>query len=88
MNPQSPKHVVVLQIPKNAGVAAVLGLFLGPVGLLYAGRLLPAVIMFFVGGIAELVTFGFGLIIIGPICAVWAYSAANAYNKKLLAGSS
>lgn len=88
MNPQSQKHVVVLQIPKNAGVAAVLGLFLGPVGLLYAGRLLPAIIMFFVSGIIGLFTFGFGLAFIFPICAIWAYSAANSFNKELLTKNS
>lgn len=81
------RQVVIVELPKNPAAAALLGFLLGPMGLIYAGRIWPAVIMFIVSGCVALVTFGIGLFIVWPICAVWAYSSAKAYNKKLMAGT-
>jgi hypothetical protein len=88
MNTTTQKQVVILQVPKNPGVAALLGCLLGPIGLFYAGRLWPAVIMFFLGGFVVVFTFGLGLVIVLPICAIWSYSSAKAFNQKLMEGAS
>lgn len=42
--------------------------------------------MFIVNLCVALVTFGFGLILTWPICGIWGYKAAQASNKKMLAG--
>jgi hypothetical protein len=77
--------MVIVGGTKSVGIAILLGVFFGPLGLLYAS-VLGGIIMFFVSLIVWIFTFGFGLFIIWPICAVWAVIAANSYNQTLLAG--
>lgn len=80
---QQPQRMVVVPT-KSVGLATLLGVFLGPVGLLYS-TILGAIVMFFVNILVGLVTLGFGLFLTWPICGVWAYVATNSYNAKLLA---
>lgn len=70
---------------KSVGLAIFLGAAFGPLGLLYS-TIIGAVVMFLVNIFVGLVTFGFGLFLTWPICAVWAAVAAQAYNRRLLAG--
>ena len=77
------KQVIVVQSTKNPGMAALLGCLFGPLGLLYS-TVKGAIIMFFVNLLVGIFTLGFGLFLTWPICGVWGYKAANAYNKKLL----
>jgi hypothetical protein len=67
---------------KSTGLAFVLALFFGPLGLLYS-TVTGGIIMFFVSLFIGLVTFGFGLIIGWIICIIWAMIAVNSYNAKL-----
>jgi len=83
---QPQPTVVIVQSTKSAGIAAILGIFFGPVGLLYAG-IRPALLMFVVNIIVGVCTFGFGLIFTWPLCGLVGWSAANAANKKLLASA-
>jgi hypothetical protein len=76
---------IVIQSTKNAGLALGLGLFFGPIGLLYSS-IAGAIIMFLVGIPVVIFTAGFGLLFTQPVCAIWGFVAANAYNKKLLEG--
>ena len=82
-NPQP--RVIVVQATKNPGTAALLGCLFGPIGLLYS-TMTGAIVMFIVNLCVGLVTFGFGLILTWPICGIWGYKAAQASNKKMLAG--
>lgn len=79
-------QVVILQIQKSPMLAAVLGFFFGPLGLLYVG-LVPALIMLGVNLVVGLFTLGFGLFLTWPVCAVVGWSRANYVNKQMMAGS-
>ncbi len=78
-----PVHPVVVQSTKNAGLAAGLGFFFGPLGMLYA-TVKGAIIMFLVNIVIAIFTLGIGLLFTFPICAIWAYMAAKKYNERLL----
>jgi len=84
MSTATERQVIVVTSPKNAGIAAVLAFFFGPLGLLYVGWV-PALIVFCIEVPVGLLTFGIGLLVLHPICAVIGYMSASAYNKKLLA---
>ena len=73
--------VIVGQNKKSTGVALLLSLFFGPLGLLYAsvsGGIIMLVVSLFVG----FVTLGIGLIVTNIICVIWAVIAVQNHNKK------
>jgi len=89
----------VVKSTKSIGVAILLTLFLGPIGLFYASiiggiimTLLPFGLLFlFIVGLATEIAAITGLVILISIfywliCIVWAIIAVNGYNKKLIAG--
>lgn len=78
----TPAQVIVVQSPKSPGVAAILGFFLGPLGLLYS-TVAGAVTMFFVNLVIGLLTLGLGLILTWPVCALWGYVAAKSHNARI-----
>lgn len=75
-------QTIIIKSQKSAGTAALLGIFFGPLGMLYS-TITGAVVMFFVTGIVAFFTVGFGLILTQPICAIWAYSAAKKENNTV-----
>ncbi len=79
----SPRQQIVVVSTKSAGLAILLAVLFGPLGLLYS-TIMGAAVMFIVNIIAAVVTMGFGLILTWPICGIWAFVAVNSYNKKLL----
>jgi hypothetical protein len=81
---QPPQRIVVVQA-KSTGLAIVLAVLFGPIGLLYS-TVMGAAVMFIVNIIVAVVTVGFGLLLTWPICGIWAFVAVNAHNKKLLEG--
>jgi hypothetical protein len=81
---QQPQRIVVVPA-KSVGLAIFLGVFFGPIGLLYSS-VTGAIVMFIVNIVALVATLGFGLFLTWPICGVWAAVAAKSYNEKLLAG--
>lgn len=81
---QQPQRIVVVPT-KSVGLAIFLGVFFGPIGLLYS-TVTGAIVMFVVNILVGLVTLGFGLFITWPICGVWAAVATKNHNEKLLAG--
>jgi hypothetical protein len=83
MSTESARQVIIVQSPKNPGVAAILGFLFGPLGLLYVGWK-PALIMFIIVVPTAVLTVGFGLLLTQPVCAVVGYMCVNAANKKLL----
>jgi len=68
---------------KSPGVAILLTILFGPIGMLYS-TILGAIVMFIVSVLVALVTLGFGLILTWPICVLWAALAAVAYNRKIM----
>lgn len=77
----TPQFVVAIS-PKNVGVAILLTLFFGPLGMSYstvAGAIIMCIVTLFVG----LGTFGLGLVLIWPVSIIWGAIAADSYNKQL-----
>jgi hypothetical protein len=85
---QPPQQIVVVRT-KSAGIAILLAVIFGPLGLLYS-TVMGAIVMFIVNILVILlsvVTMGFGLILLiftWPTCAIWALVAVKSHNKKLL----
>jgi len=80
----TPQHVIVTPT-KSMGVAILLTVLFGPLGMLYA-TIPGALLMIVVGGVLALMTLGISLLITWPICVIWAAVAVNNYNGRLLAG--
>jgi hypothetical protein len=78
----APTHVVVVGTAKDPTTAALLGFFLGPLGLLYS-TLPGAAIMFGASVVVGLLTFGLGLFVLWPVSAVVGYRAAKSSNERV-----
>ena len=85
VQPTQPNIVVVVPL-KSTGLAIILAVVFGPIGLLYSS-VLGAIVMFVVNIIVGIVTLGFGLFLTWPICGLWAALAVMSHNKKLLGAS-
>jgi hypothetical protein len=81
--PQKPPQAVIVMLPKSVGLAILLTVLFGPLGMLYS-TIWGGVIMFIVTLVVGIPTLGFGLILTWPICIIWAAVAVNSYNKNLL----
>ena len=69
------------------GIAILLAILFGPLGMLYS-TVLGGLIMFSVNLLIVLLTCGFGsflILITWPICVVWAAIAVDSHNKKVMA---
>lgn len=82
MSMNMPGQTIVVYAPKSAGTAFALGLFFGPLGMLYSTGL-GAVVMFVVASVVAFFTLGFGLLLVWPICGIWAAMAASSYNTRM-----
>ena len=83
--PLSSTHqtTVVIAATKSVGVAIILSIIFGPLGMLYStvtGGITMMVISLLVG----IFTLGFGLFLTWPICVIWAAMAANGHNSGLI----
>jgi hypothetical protein len=77
----------VVVIPtKSMGISIILTFLFGPLGMFYS-TITGGIIMLVLTTIIGIVTFGIGLIIMWPICIVWAAIATNSYNKYLIGSS-
>jgi hypothetical protein len=81
---EQPQRVVITST-KSMGVAIILTVLFGPLGMLYS-TILGGVIMCVISLIVGIVTLGFGLLLTWPICIIWAAVATSSFNKKLLQG--
>lgn len=79
---QNQHQTIVVYTPKSAGTAFALGLFFGPLGMLYSTGL-GAVVMFIVTPVVAFFTVGFGLLLTQPVCAIWAAMAASSHNTRI-----
>ncbi len=88
--PQQLQRVIVTPT-KSVGIAILLTVLFGPVGMLYStilGGLIMIAVTFVIGMIG-LLTLGLGLLLLiplWPVYIIWAAVAVNSYNKKLLEG--
>lgn len=79
--PEKPRTIIV-KGEKSMGIAILLTFLFGPLGMLYS-TVTGGIVMMFLGGFILLITFGFGALLIWPICIIWAAIATNQYNNKL-----
>lgn len=71
-----PQTVIHIHADKSPGIAILLTVLLGPLGMFYS-TITGAIVMLIVSFLVAIVTFGLGLIITWPICIIWAYVAAK-----------
>ena len=77
---QVTNHLPALKPEKSVGLAATLGFLFGPLGMLYStGQ--GALTMFLIALMATAVLPGSALLL-APVCAIWAATAANHTNEK------
>lgn len=74
-------HVLAIS-PKSVGIAILLTVLLGPLGMLYS-TVGGAVIMLIISVLLGIFTFGLSLFITWPICIIWSAIAADFYNRRL-----
>ena len=67
---------------KSARVAILLTALFGPLGMFYS-TVSGAIIMLIVSVVVASMTLWFGLILVWPVCIVYAALAANEHNRKL-----
>jgi len=82
MNHPSAAQPVLVETPKSMGVAILLAFLFGPLGLLYA-TVKGGLIMMGISVLVGIVTFGLGLVVIWPVCMVWAAVASKNHNERL-----
>lgn len=80
-------QIIVTQSPKSMGIALILALLLGPLGLLYA-TVKGGIIMIVASAVFAFFTLGISLFITQSICVLWAYFAVKKYNESLLGHAS
>jgi len=82
--PPTHSTVVMVTATKSVGVAVLLAICFGPLGMFYAtvgGGITMLIITF----VVALFTLGLGVFITWPICVIWAAIATNSYNAAVVA---
>lgn len=79
--------VIIAQAPKSMGIAILLTVLFGPLGLLYS-TVKGGIIMIVVGIVVGVLTLGLGALITWPVAIVWSYIATKKYNEQLYSGNS
>ena len=74
--------IVVVRPPKSVGVAILLTIFFGPLGMLYS-TVPGAFVMMLVSFVLFFLTAGFSVLITWRICIIWGALAADSYNRGL-----
>lgn len=78
-------QVIIAKSPKSVGIALILTLLFGPLGLLYS-TVKGGLILIVVGAVLGILTLGMAFIVVWPISIVWSYFAVKKYNEALYAG--
>jgi hypothetical protein len=77
------RQIIVVTTQKSVGIAILLTILFGPLGMLYS-TILGGFVMFFLGGAFVVLTGGIGFLVTWPICIVWGAMAADSHNKSIL----
>lgn len=75
--------IIVIKNRKSVGLAILLTILFGPLGMLYS-TILGAIIMTIVSIVIGFLTVGIGLFFIWPICIIWGALAASKTNNTLI----
>lgn len=79
---QSTQTVIVTKAAKSMGIAIILAVLLGPLGLFYS-TIIGGIVMAIVSLVVGFLTVGFGLLLTWPICVLWAAVAVGMHNKRI-----
>lgn len=77
--------VAVVNGTKSVGIAVLLTVLFGPLGMLYS-TVSGALIMIVVSIVLGFFTLGFSLFLTWPVSIVWGVMAASAHNQRVLGG--
>lgn len=77
-----PQQIVILE-SKSVGVAILLSIFFGPLGMLYS-TVVGGIIMLVISLPLAIFTLGISLFITHPICVIWGALAAGRSQKKTI----
>ena len=83
--PDAPQVVVTVST-KSVGIAILLCVIFGPLGMFYS-TVMGAIIMLIVSLIVAVVTAGFGLFLTWPVSIIWGALAVKKYNQALLSST-
>ena len=78
---EHPSHPAIMTTPKNVWIAVLLAGLFGPFGLFYA-TVSGAMVMLVVAITLAMFTFGIGVFLVWPFCAIWAWRATLSYNQR------
>ncbi|WP_241503896.1 hypothetical protein [Ferruginivarius sediminum] len=73
---------VLLSNKKSQGIAFLLTLLFGPLGMIYA-TVVGAIVMFIVNVAVVILTFGLGFLLTWPIMLAWTYFAIRGKNEAI-----
>lgn len=73
---------VVVRARKSVGVAILLAVFFGPLGMLYS-TITGALFMIVLTFVLSFLSAGASLLITWPVCVIWAAVAAETYNRQV-----
>jgi hypothetical protein len=83
-----PMQPVAMMVPvqpiqeKSMAASIVLSVFFGPLGMLYS-TVPGALVMLFAGGLFDIITLGFGVLLTWPAGILWGALATNAHNHRV-----
>ena len=80
--PNTTENITVVTSTKSMGIAILLTVLFGPLGMLYS-TIVGAIVMGIISVIVGFVTVGIGLLVTWPICVIWAAIAVSNFNKNL-----
>lgn len=77
--PSAPGYVLV-RPAKSVGLAILLAILFGPLGMLYS-TVSGALLMMFVSFMLGFLSASISLFVTWPVCVIWAALAAESYNR-------
>lgn len=77
--------VVVVAETKSVGIAILLTVLFGPLGMLYS-TVSGALIMIVLSLVLAVFTLGFSIFLTWPVSVIWGAMAASEHNQRVLSG--
>ncbi|HEX6911736.1 MAG TPA: hypothetical protein VF142_15140 [Longimicrobium sp.] len=83
--PSGTATVVVVSETRSVGVAILLTVLFGPLGMLYS-TVAGALVMIAVSIVLAFFTLGFSILLTWPISILWGALAASTHNQRVIRG--
>lgn len=83
--PSGTATVVVVSETRSVGVAILLTVLFGPLGMLYS-TVAGALVMIAVSIVLAFFTLGFSILLTWPISILWGALAASTHNQRVISG--